>query len=375
MSYCNKVYGAMLGVALGDGMGAPVEGLPPEKIADMFPMHDFTTFLPATHGGSPKLGKGDGRITDDTLMTEALIDAYTASGEHLDAYGFERWMLPEICDTVRYIPERGKTLLLYERLVLPERYPFFRMRIAHAEPRMAGVGNCVNCGVAMYMMPVGAVNAGAPYSAYQEAAALASAHNESYGVEGAAVMAAAYARAFAKQATIEDVFEVAVYFAKDGTRRALERCLAAIDPGLPVQAQTQRLRLAVAPFDPRPNHVEDDALTSAKDVNDMGRPSRALAAEEVPVAIALLAYGQGSFCRTVEACVRYGRDCDSIASMACGLLGALYGADAFPQELVQASQCENQRNFQRMAEKLVFSSRQIFQKDCQRQQEHRLAMA
>lgn len=374
MRYYDKVYGAMLGVALGDGMGAPVEGFSPEKMESMFPRHDFQTFLPATHRGDSRLGKGDGRFTDDTLMTEALIDAYAAAGEHLDAYGFERWMLPEIGDIVRYIPERRKMEPLYERLALPEKYPYFRMRVANAEPRVAGVGNCVNCGVAMYMMPVGAMNAGAPYSAYQEAAAMAGAHSESYGVEGGAVTAAAYAQAFACQATIADVVAAALRYAKDGTKRALEHCIAVVDQSLSIQEQGQKIRKAVAPFDPRESHVDDEHLGRDPMGCDSGRPSRYFTAEEIPVAIGLLMYGDGSFTKTVEACVRYGRDCDSIASIACGLLGALHGPAVFPPSLVAASQHENQRNFQLLAEKLAKVSQDVFQKDEQIHRQRALAM-
>ena len=49
----------------------------------------------------------------------------------------------------------------------------------------------VNCGAAMYIAPVGAVNAGDPRRAYDEAIAFASGHQESYGLEAAAVLAAA----------------------------------------------------------------------------------------------------------------------------------------------------------------------------------------
>ncbi|MDD3336458.1 MAG: ADP-ribosylglycohydrolase family protein [Eubacteriales bacterium] len=374
MSYYQRVYGALLGVAIGDGMGAPVEGMSPEKIESLFPEHDYRVFLPATHRGDPSTGKGDGRITDDTLMTEALIDAYAAAENHLDAYGFEKWMLPEICDIKRYIPERKEELPLYERLFFPEQYPFFRMRIANAEPRVAGVGNCINCGVAMYMMPIGAVNAGAPYYAYQEAVVFASAHSESYGLEGGAVMAAAYAQAFASATTIAQVINVAKCYAQDGTGLALARCMDVVSPSLPIAEQNQRLRAAVAVHDPRTGHVSDDAPLKIKAAGDIGRPSRLYVAEEIPVALALLAYGEGSLQKTLQAAVRYGRDCDSIASMACGLLGAIYGAEVFPQKLIEASQRENHRNFAALSKKLVDVAALIWKKDQQMLNEHENAM-
>ncbi|MCC5841838.1 MAG: ADP-ribosylglycohydrolase family protein [Opitutales bacterium] len=49
----------------------------------------------------------------------------------------------------------------------------FRLVYSNAEPRSAGIGNRVNCGVAISITPAGAMNAGQTEAAYQEAAAVA----------------------------------------------------------------------------------------------------------------------------------------------------------------------------------------------------------
>ena len=72
----SHLLGCLLGVAIGDGMGGPIEGLTAAEIARRFPTWDWTTFLP-TQEWQPK---GHGRITDDTLMTEALMRAYYLGG-------------------------------------------------------------------------------------------------------------------------------------------------------------------------------------------------------------------------------------------------------------------------------------------------------
>jgi ADP-ribosylglycohydrolase len=83
-----EVAGAMFGHATGDAMGAPVEGWSPEAIADRFGDHALEEFLPPTHRGDPATGKGAGRVTDDTLMAEALVRGYASSRSHMDAYGY-----------------------------------------------------------------------------------------------------------------------------------------------------------------------------------------------------------------------------------------------------------------------------------------------
>jgi hypothetical protein len=59
-------------------------------------------------------------------------------------------------------------------------YALFRLRYAGSEPRIAGVGNGLNCAIAMFILPVGAVNAGDPYAADHEAAELGMAEAHSF---------------------------------------------------------------------------------------------------------------------------------------------------------------------------------------------------
>ncbi len=150
-TFNEKVAGAVYGHAIGDAMGAPVEGWAPGGIADRFGDADLAQFLPPTHGRDPATGKGDGRITDDTLMAEALMRAYVKAGRHLDAYGYAEFMAPEIGKTAVWIPELQKEAPIFERLFFPEKYVYQRLVWHGDDPRSAGRGNLVNCGVAMYM--------------------------------------------------------------------------------------------------------------------------------------------------------------------------------------------------------------------------------
>ncbi|MFM2091523.1 MAG: hypothetical protein RLZZ127_2012 [Planctomycetota bacterium] len=361
----DRITAALYGGAIGDGMGAPVEGQPPEAIAARFT--GVERFLPPTHGGDPRFGKGDGRITDDTLMTEALVLAYRDHGDHLDAHDAERFLLPWIAVHRRWIPEWQREAPSIERLFWPEKWPWIRLHLNHAEPRSAGIGNCVNCGVAMYMMPVGAVNAGDPQAAYDEAAAFTLFHNESYAVEAGAAMAAAFAAAFAG-ADAAAVAATARDLARDGTRRCLAAAIAATDPAHDLPTWIRSVRAAVAPFDSRAVHVSDEAAGSTSvlacaGANDAERPSRERSIEELPVALAALLWGRGDFLRTLHAAVFYGRDCDSIAGMAAGLFGAIHGSAAIPADLRAASDTSNRRDFAALAATLTQTAAAILAKD------------
>jgi ADP-ribosylglycohydrolase len=277
-------------------------------------------------------------------MTEALIRAYVKAGTHLDAYGYEQFLLPEIAATKVWVPERQAEMTILDRLWWPEKYPWMRLVMGHADPRQAGVGNCVNCGVAMWMMPVGAMNAGDPEGAYAEATALGLAHNESFAVEAAGVMAACYAAAFAPGATVADVL-AATRLGRDGTGAAMAACIGAAERAGSVTDFIAKARSAVAPFDQRTGHAPDDKpLADAEPASDLGKPSRLASIEELPVAVAALVFVAGDFHQTVRAGVFYGRDCDSIAGMACGLFGGLHGSESLPATLRAAVDRANRRD-------------------------------
>jgi ADP-ribosylglycohydrolase len=353
-SFIEKLEGAVYGTAIGDGMGAPVEGWSPEQIAERFPNHDFSTFLPPTHNGNPDEGKGNGRITDDTLMMEALIGAYNGCCTHMDAYAFRDYFIPEFTERPVWIPERRKETILLERLNQIEKYTVARLKHFHAYPRHAGIGNAVNCGVAMYIMPVGAVNVADPQRAFHEAVSLAMAETDSYAVEAAGVLAGCFAAALTGNATIESVCDCAESIAQDGTGAALRAVLSAADGDDTVAAFIEKTRQAFLAFDPKVDRGGGAFFN---------QPSSSLSIEEVPVALAVLKYGAGDLLKTITAAVRYGRDCDSIAGMACGLAGALFGCEAIPASLRSSCDEANQRDFGALASALAQTVREICQKD------------
>jgi ADP-ribosylglycohydrolase len=362
----SKLRGSLYGLAIGDAMGAPVEGWSAERILARFEAHDFDQFLPPTHGGDPAKGKGAGRITDDTLMTEALVLAYQDAGDHLDAHGYARYLLPHVKGIKAWVPEHQLEMDLWDRLWFPEKYPWLRLVPCNEDPRAAGRGNCVNCGVAMWMAPVGAVNAGDPHAAYQEAAAIGLAHNESFAIEAGAVMAAAAAEAFAAPATTESVLGAARSIAREGTAHAIAAAVDAAEPTLDLRAFIAKTRAAVAPYDQRTGHVSDDAPLAMASNTDVGRPSRLASIEELPVALAALRYGNGDYLKTLRASVCYGRDCDSIAGMAGALFGAIHGVAAIPLGLREAADHANRRDFGQIAARFAQTVAAILNADISR---------
>lgn len=355
--FCDHLHACLLGIAIGDGMGAPVEGLTSTEIARRFPTWDWNSFLP-TQEWAPK---GHGRITDDTLMTEALMRAYSSARGHLDAFGFRDHLLPEMCETRVWVPELQREMPIIERLNNIERYTLIRLRHVGIEPRIAGVGNILNCGIAMFIMPVGAVNAGDPRAAYHEAAELGMAEGHCFAVEGAATLAAAYAAALGARSTIDKVITATMDLARDGTAAAIDACCAATDPEDSLPTWIERVLQAVMPYT---NCMHDGEPGGRKKSVSRNLPDPRRCFEEVPVALAALRYGQGNFLTTLEAACRFGRDADSIAGMACGLCGAIGGGTTIPAGLNEASQAANDRDWLALSRDFAATCAQIREQDC-----------
>ena len=198
----DKAVGALAGAAVGDALGGATEGWTPEQIAERYggPVTGIVPPYFADWRDARPVApyhKGDGHITDDTLMTHALVDVYAKRRTHLDAYLVAEHLVPLLISEKRWVPELETSALLLQRIFLAEKWLVARLHYGHVDPREAGVGNIVNCGAAMYMVPVGIANAGDPTGAYAEAIDIAGAHQSSYGREAAGVFAAAVAAAMA----------------------------------------------------------------------------------------------------------------------------------------------------------------------------------
>ena len=371
-----RAWAVLAGAAVGDALGGATEGWTPEQIQ-------------ARHGG-PVTGivgpyypdwrharpiapyhKGDGHITDDTLMTHALVHVYAARRTHLDAYAMASDLVPLLIGEEVWIPELESEALILQRVFLAEKWLVARLHYGHVDPREAGVGNIVNCGAAMYMAPVGVVNAANPRAAYAEAVDMAGAHQSSYGREAAGVFAAAVAASLTPGATVEDVLATAVDVAHDGTRAALLAVVGAVR-GLAPDADDatvrDTLRAAIRPYDT----VGDDYRKPAMDAR---LPSRTKAIEELPVALGFCLATGGDLTRAVLGAVNYGRDADSIATMAGAVCAGLGGPTVVPADWVRDVEEASRLDLRPVAKALATAASEIIAADLAEADAHRRRVA
>ncbi|MEU5399400.1 ADP-ribosylglycohydrolase family protein [Streptomyces sp. NPDC005963] len=370
----DRITGSLIGAAVGDALGGPVEGYAPEQIAERHGgrIHGIVGPWAGEHWRTARplapYHKGDGHITDDTLMTHALIRVYVRVRDHLDAYAIAEHLVPDLISTPRWIPELEAAALPLQRIFLAEKWLVTRLHYGHHDPREAGYGNIVNCGAAMYMAPVGLVNAAHPEAAYAEALDIAGAHQSSYGREAAGVFAAAVAAACQPGATPTSVLEASLSLAKDGTRAAIEAVADVADRYTDFESALAPLRAAVTPFDTVGPDYRSPSLAAR-------RPSRLHAIEELPVALGMLIVGAGDYRHTVLGAVNYGRDCDSIATMAGAIAGALQGESAIPHDWAKQVAEASRLDLHAPARELAAVAREVFTRDRERRRDHESAFA
>lgn len=370
ISFKDRVKGVIYGTAYGDAMGAVVEKMTYSEIKEKYDRVEttMTKWWKADWPEQARLGRmrGQGIITDDTLMTLALMNVYCTEQRHLDAYDLANEFVKEIAFRPRYIPELGKETMIMDRLFYPEKHIFNRHVLANCEPREGGYGNMVNCGAAMYISPIGIVNACNPKAAYDEAILFASGHQLSYGLEAAGVMACAVAKAFEPGVTVTDIVDTALQYAKDGTKRAIhDLCETALDMKVLKEdrgAVVARFHEVMGRYSP----MGDDVHRSIHKVgmpSNHYTPSRLFSIEELPLALAYMVLHDGDFLESVKDGVSSGRDTDSIGVMIGAILGAMQGVSVIPAEEIAILEETNQQDIELHCNRFIEKAALIIQED------------
>ena len=100
---------------------------------------------------------------------------------------------------------------------------------------------------------------------------------------------------------------------------------------------------------------------------DARRPSRTKAIEELPVALGMVLVADGDYEAAVLGGVNYGRDADSIASMAGAVCGALGGARSRPRRLGDAGRARPAApRCEPAGETIAEVAREVFARDAER---------
>jgi ADP-ribosylglycohydrolase len=298
---------------VGDSMGSPTENLAPEEIDAAF--------------GWVRGFSGDG--TDDSLMANLLATALIDSDGNA---GADEWAAQWVTHYDEMIAERDR--------FLPSVLHTAKKLRSGWLPRQVADGNMASSSSAMCVWPVGLVNAGNPRAAAEQAyrvAKLIHVGTVDFCQDAAAMVAAAVAAAFRPEAT------------------ALGACRSALSVLDPASGTIMR-------------ELADRALSLVlacsgyADFRDCYHAAfRQVipcdARETVPAALALTVLADGDPRTAVEQAANFGRDTDTIATMAGAVCAALSGPASIPRPWLDTLGKEAVTSARRLGERLARTAR------------------
>ncbi|MFZ0217665.1 MAG: ADP-ribosylglycohydrolase family protein [Candidatus Dormiibacterota bacterium] len=304
----DRILGCLLSGLIGDAMGTPSENLAPEEIERQWGwIDDF-----------------EGSGTDDTLLRNLLCQAIIES---------DGWVGPEDW-AAQWLAHRADILGRRDKFFISTLHTLERLRRG-VPARESATGNLPSSTSAMAIAPIGIVCGGHPRRAALQAQGVASLMHTgpaAFCQDAAAAMAAAVAAAMCENATAE------------ASVRAATACLGA-GAGEMRGLIESALELAVQSGDYR----EFRSRYASCFRRSIACDSR----ETVPAALALVWLADGSPKQAIEFGANFGRDADTIATMAGGIAGALAGASALPGQWRAKIAPEDEQQCQRLAEGLL----------------------
>jgi ADP-ribosylglycohydrolase len=310
----DRILAVLIGARVGDAMGAPTEGMEADEIERRYGwVSDFA-------------GSG----TDDSLMASLLIEALVVSGG--------RASLDEWADQIAAGHE----------LIYAQRQNFFASVLHLVEklrsgvpPRAAALGNMPSSSSAMCFWPVGVINAGQPARAAMQAyrlAGLIHTYPVDFCQDGSAFIAATVA------AGLRDGSEIG-----DSCAEGL-RQLDSASGEVMRAAITAAIQLAGQASDYRDFRARYSASGQQRVACD--------ARETVPAAAGLACLARGDIRVAVEYGANFGRDTDTIATMAGALSGAT-NAGALPEAWLRQLGPATLQSARTTAERLTATARAL----------------
>lgn len=324
----NQIKGALIGIAYGDSFGMPSEMFTPEMIREKFGRIDG---LQCGHPDNPisaRLARGE--VTDDTINSLLVVDMLCETHGEVDARLF-------IDKLLKWVASASKS----STVVGPSTMKAIELIRSGVPMEQAGKGGTTNGG-AMKILPIG-LAAGLrreldlPRLVEQVVQMCKPTHYTTLAISAASCIAAGGAAAIHGETDVERIFAYMQEAADLGSRYGHVWG----GPSIARRMELGRYFVDHAP--------EEQALRNLYDYVGTGLPST----ESIPAAAVLFYMAQGDPMRCARYAANIGGDTDTMGAMACGICGALRGADAFDREDVALLERVNGISFDALAEKVM----------------------
>ncbi len=331
----DAVYGCVIGGAIGDALGAPVEGWHWRDIRNKYPGGRITEMEPGKRGNTGTLYGGTshhnwsvydgpetppGAITDDTTLRHYLCYAIVQKGGRVTPDDYAKVWLEKLNPN---------------RLWVNERVTLWKLRMG-INPWDTGRGNPPAGVASMSIAPIGIINAGNPAQAYQDGFNIASLNQENADRDGAATLAAGIAAAFLSGATVDSVIQVMLDHSSFIIRRALE---LTID----LASGSQDIDEFAGKFYDKMLDWKWPDLRWTKERNFSGS-----SVELVPLTVAALYFTKGDVNQGIIEAIGLGRDNDTTGALAGSIAGAMQGASAIRPDWIETVERANEDFFEEL---------------------------
>lgn len=336
-SLYDRILGSLVTAGMGDGVGAPSEGLSYSEIVQRFngPIDRFCDPKDSIISGINKIAE----ITDDASQMWEMAQAIIATNGELTEKAAADALLNWSKNWPRYYPSQaGPTMrnwiLEYEK---------------GEDPIKLGMtGNTYSRGMtngcAMRVAPAALVNPGDLEGAIKTTVIMTRvSHGTQHAFSGACAVSCAIAEALTENSSVHSVLKAAIYGAKKGEEIGLKDARKGYGPRV-LPTLLRAINCVYAADNPEEaTRKLDEEIGCSIDV----QPT-------VSSAIALFAANDGDPIRTIVSAANIGGDTDTIACIAGMISGAFRGFSAIPEEWYMTFRQGNPNiDFETVAEKIT----------------------
>lgn len=294
----DRTYGCLVGGAIGDALGAAVEGWPYEQIREEYgKVDEFKQYYMPYTKSTP------GAVTADSTLRQYVCLAVAEKGGRI---------LPaDFAEILREHLNPDRVWVNGEIVV--------KKLSAGVNPWEAGRGTVPDNKMTSAITPIGIVNARNPTQAYQDGFNIASVFQDEYHRDITATVAAGVAAAFDPDATVESVLETMM-------ERSNSILFRAMDLTMEIADRCQTVDEFVETFYEELLDWRWPAVEWGVERYHEGKVYSANALETVPVTMAILLLCDGDVNESIVGGANFGRDSDAVATLAGSIAGALRGA-------------------------------------------------
>lgn len=300
----DAVYGCLIGGAIGDALGAPVEGWTHQQIREEYgTVEEFKQYY------MPYANTEAGSITSDTTLRHYLCLAVVENGG--------RVMPDDFADVLRehLNPDR---VWVNEEIIL-------KKLSAGIDPWNAGRGAVPDTKATSAITPIGIVNVADPEQAYQDGFNIASMLQDDPHRHATATVAAGIAEAVSPDSTVESVIATMIDQSSDLIERAIDLAMGFANEA---ESSEELVEMLYDQF----LDWRWPAVQWNREKYHSGEIFSASTLEVVPVAVAILAVCDGAVNELITEGVNYGRDSDAVGTIVGSIAGALHGAETIRVE-------------------------------------------